>query len=202
MKKITTLILEKGWDVLFRTATWIITVIGAFFFPPPGFEHNNEDILWNFTRFGIIALISIMIVPMNIWRSRRYILLWILITSLSFITVSVGFFLYNSWLNQDTINYNNIRFVKGNTYTPLALKWRQTDKNLTDAELLEYSAGNREKIWTSESIRNNETKLGIAYFLSVLAAAFCLLSSIQLFTFSMKREKIENIPEASSKVKS
>jgi len=179
-----------------RVLTDVFELVAVLFAAGHGFLFNlspTEEVRQS-SSVGITSFILVTVVLFIIFFRRRIQLLpnyrkWMLIAAIVCgLLGPVFFFVYLKEADRLTFHYppddpHAQLFVKGKVLTPEAKKWKDEHSGITDSWLVDNfgGVGEKESVWTHESIGSAEIELTFSYvlFVVVLASAIlCLLEGL------------------------
>lgn len=170
-------VFRSTWLALARWSAWLVMVLGAVAIAPPAALVPHVP---GIVRFALAVLVGLMILPMNRWQRRRDAAPWTAVAAASAAGVIAMFFVYTGALASHTATYAGERVVTGSEPTPLAVEYRRANPAATVDDLLEDAAGNREVLWTRESIVRNEQLLAALYLGLALLLGVTVLATVQV----------------------
>ena len=181
-------VIKKTW----REVAFLLVISGGFWFAlePPVF--NPTGTLTGFVgAVSVAAALGIRSV-LEHWRQSRHVRLVIIGAALAFLTATIpAFWVYVSSHSKHVTDYElngtTIQLIKGMEYRPEILPLTLNPVN-TDQVLLDRADGQRESIWTPESIYEAERILTIWYVLTQLSTLLATIFAVEFLRNSRPTE--------------
>jgi hypothetical protein len=176
-------LLARGIEVI----TFLFAMFGGFLttIAPP--EETEAKFAVGLSSFSALIVLLFIAVFVKKWQQKKYQKIWLGVATFAFILAITSAFFYRSYLNQLTFPYppenTKAEWVRGTELTPLAKEYQASLPAITPAELVANfgGMGNRELVWTQDSINRAKLILLVNYTLLVTSLAltvFCLTEGL------------------------
>jgi hypothetical protein len=176
-------LLARGIEVV----TFLFAMFGGFLtaIAPP--EETDAKFAVGISSFFALVVLLFIAVFVKKSRQKKYQKIWLGVAAFAFLLSMPSAFFYKSYLNQLTFPYPpdkiKAEWVRGTELTPLAREYQASLPGITPAELVANfgGMGNRELVWTPNSINRAKLILLVNYTLLVMSLAltiFCLTEGL------------------------
>jgi hypothetical protein len=168
-------IFRENWNLLAPAGGLVVSVVGSFLKPPP-----EEASFRPFLLFLVILWLAVGVYFLHGWRRPKDARLWLVVTLLSWVAVfsfvQLYFHLEKSWMSQ----YNGHPVIIGSEYTPKGQEHVSKYPDRSVERVIMDFIGDREMIWTRESLNQRRTWLGGLYLLCGMFITTAMTAAVQL----------------------
>ena len=178
--------LKNRWNQIVKFSLFIFGIVAVLITAPP-VENFNGNVI----RFLIAVIIAFFLIPLFLYKQKKYFRKWLFFSVLMFILACLSLIFYNISFSKYVINYyGNHQIVIGRTFSDSGLikieKLNKEDNQTYqdgspehNKTLLKYAIGNAEEFWDYHEINNNKILLVTLFYLSISFITILLLCITQ-----------------------
>lgn len=172
---------KRNWQLLTQITTWLMSIIAAFWLPPPSWASQSTEgtSVHKFALFILTASVGLLIIPVLRWQSARYTIRWVTISLVSIFGCLIAYFTYSNLTNIWTSSYMSKLVVIGSELTPHGEKYLRDHPDDPTEKVIWDHRGEVSDIWTKNSINHRRQSLAAIYILCLPLFAICLISVVQ-----------------------
>ncbi len=171
--------MRKLWRRLAQTAAWLCALLATFVFPPPtDITSDPSRVFVFFSRFIVAILVGLLTLPLGKFAAKRY-AVWRLVSIALLAAGITSFFGYEDLRSKYTADYQGDQRVIGWTFTYEGWIHKDSEKGITNKQLLADALGDPAGIWTAESIHKASLWIHLYYLLTVITLAACVITLVQ-----------------------
>lgn len=172
--------IQKYWAMLAEIALAVAGVVGGILTLPPSAVSDGQDTsLANLSRFVAAVIAGLAIILGRIYGGKRFVRWW-WSTALVTLVLAIGiYFAYQSLYARTTCNYYGKRLLIGSEYTAWGQEYAKEHPTFDCERMLKEVTGQRSRLWTAESIRDNGTNLALLHTAGFVIFVLCMISVTQ-----------------------
>jgi hypothetical protein len=179
--------IKDKWNIVLGISLAIVVVITDFIIHPKinlslAAGQVNFD---TFSKFIVAAVILLLLVPANIFRSKRYKYSWWTLAIFTFVLSIYLFFYYNSYMDEVSVETDLMgREIVGVHLTNMGQKDFENAKKIDGFEyskkqMIESFGIPPSEIWLPSEVHRNSRNAILLYLVTIMSFALFILFSIQ-----------------------
>ena len=179
--------IKDKWNIASGISLAIVVVITDFIIHPKinlslAAGQVNFDTL---SKFIVAAVILLLLVPANVFRSKRYKYWWWTLAIFTFVLSIFLFFYYNTYMDKVSVESDLMgREIIGERLTPIGQKDFEYAKekdgiDYTPKQMIESFGIPPSEIWLASEVQRNSRNVILLYLGTLMSFALFILFSIQ-----------------------